>query len=128
MTILRSKENEPNKTTKEQQHEKAKKDKMIEAKAPIKQAIGNPDFVRSGLKEEIAKQVVRKKLAKLRHLVLEKAISPEYLDSLFPSLLEHFEPQTVTYNGGIANIKKWKVCCGFQKIMRFERAFCSHAS
>lgn len=67
------------------------------------------DIVRSGLKEEIAKQVVRKKLAKLRHLVLEKAFSPEYLDSLFPSLLEHFEPQRVVYNGGIANIKEWKV-------------------
>jgi hypothetical protein len=48
-----------------------------------------------GLKEEIAKLVVRKKLAKQRHLVIEKGIDPEYLDSLFPDLLSHFDPQHV---------------------------------
>ena len=53
-------------------------------------------IVRSGVKEEIAKQVVRKKLSKLRHLVVKEAISPEYLDSLFPTLLQLFKPQTVT--------------------------------
>jgi len=68
-------------------------------------------FVRSNLKKEISQQVVRKKLAKLRHLVLKQAISPEYLDSLFPSLLEHFDPQHVIYNGGIANITEWKISC-----------------
>jgi hypothetical protein len=70
-----------------------------------------PDLVRTGLKEEIAKQVVRKKLAKLRHLVLEKAIHPEYLDALFPRLLQLFQPQPVVYNGGIANVKNWKISC-----------------
>lgn len=70
-----------------------------------------PSFVRADLKNEIAKQVVRKKLAKLRHLVLKEAISPDYLDSLFPSLLQHFNPQSVVYNGGIANIKNWKISC-----------------
>jgi hypothetical protein len=54
---------------------------------------------RAGLKAEISKQVVRKKLAKQRHLVVEKAIHPEYLDSLFPALLEHFEPQVVNVSG-----------------------------
>ena len=88
-----------------------KKEDKIGSTSENKQSEVSHEFVRSGLKEEIAKQVVRKKLAKLRHLVLEKAIAPEYLDSLFPKLLEHFDPQTVTYNGGIANIKEWKVRC-----------------
>jgi hypothetical protein len=48
-----------------------------------------------GLKQEISKRVVRKKLAKQRHLVIEKGIKPEYLDSLFPDLLSHFDPQVV---------------------------------
>jgi hypothetical protein len=68
-------------------------------------------FCRTGLKEEIAKQVVRKKLAKLRHLVVEKAICPNYLDTLFPRLLQLFQPQPVIYNGGIANVKNWKISC-----------------
>jgi hypothetical protein len=101
MTILRSKENCGTEPTEAED---------VPLKKPPTTAIPTPaDFVRSNLKEEIAKQVVRKKLAKLRHLVLEKAIAPDYLDSLFPKLLEHFDPQTVVYNGGIANIKEWKV-------------------
>ena len=56
-----------------------------------KHSITKPD-----LKEEISKLVVRKKLAKQRHLVIKEGISPEYLDSLFPSMLTHFDPQTVT--------------------------------
>jgi len=56
-------------------------------------------IVRYGVKQEIAKQVVRKKLSKLRHLVVKEAISPEYLDSLFPRLMELFKPQTVTVRG-----------------------------
>ena len=67
------------------------------------------DIVRQGLQEEIAKCVVRQKLAKRRHLVLQSAFSSEYLDSLFPSLLKLFNPQKVMYNGGIANIKEWKI-------------------
>jgi hypothetical protein len=55
----------------------------------------NPDFVRDGVESEISKRVIRQKLAKLRHLVIEKAIATEYLDELFPSLLKHFQPQTV---------------------------------
>jgi hypothetical protein len=66
---------------------------------------------RGTMRKEIAKGVVRKKLAKMRHLVLPQAISPAYLDSLFPSILEHFDPQTVVYNGGIANVKEWKISC-----------------
>lgn len=67
--------------------------------------------VRSGVEKVIAKQVLRKKLSKLRHLVVKQAIAPAYLDSLFPSLLKLFNPQTVTYNGGIANVKNWKISC-----------------
>jgi len=54
-----------------------------------------PAIAKHGLRAEISKQVVRKKLAKQRHLVIEKGINPDYLDSLFPTLLELFEPQVV---------------------------------
>jgi hypothetical protein len=62
-------------------------------------------------KGEIAKCVLRCKLSKLRHLVLPEAIDSEYLDSLFPKLVELFDPQPVVYNGGIANIRNWKISC-----------------
>ena len=68
-------------------------------------------IVREGVRKEIPKQVLRQKLSKLRHLVLTKAIDPNYLDSIFPALLELFDPQTVTYNGGIAKITEWKISC-----------------
>ena len=54
------------------------------------------NIVRPGVKEEIPRLVLRKKLSKLRHLVVKEAISSEYLDSLFPLLLDLFKPQTVT--------------------------------
>lgn len=47
----------------------------------------------------------------MRHLCVKQAIKPEYLDSLMPSILEHFWPQQVVYNGGIANVKEWKISC-----------------
>lgn len=91
------------------------KDHSTEGQAQDENVNNNFDsencIVRPGLQKEIAKQVLRKKLAKLRHLVLSEAISPAYLDSLFPDLLKHFDPQKVTYNGGIANIKEWKISC-----------------
>jgi len=61
--------------------------------------------------KNIAKGVLRKKLSKMRHLVIPKAISALYLDSLFPQILKLFNPQVVTYNGGIAKIKEWKISC-----------------
>ncbi|KAL7429669.1 hypothetical protein ACHAXH_003067 [Discostella pseudostelligera] len=61
---------------------------------------------------QIVKGVVRAKLSKRRHLVLPRAISPDYLDTLMPAIVTNlFEPQTVTYNGGVANIKQWKISC-----------------
>lgn len=63
------------------------------------------------VKKRIVKSVVRQKLQKLRHLVLPKVINPHYLDTLFPPLLDLFDPQAVTYNGGIAKIKEWKISC-----------------
>ncbi len=64
------------------------------------------------IKNQIVKGVVRAKLSKRRHLVLPRAISPEYLDTLMPEIVTNlFEPQTVTYNGGVANIKEWKISC-----------------
>ena len=71
----------------------------------------NIDIIRPGVRSEIPRLVLRKKLAKMRHLVIKKAISPEYLDELFPKILKLFEPQIVTYNGGRANIKDWKISC-----------------
>jgi hypothetical protein len=68
-------------------------------------------IVREGVEQEIPKQVLRKKLSKLRHLVVPACIRPEYLDTIFPKLLELFDPQTVTYNGGIAQVKEWKISC-----------------
>ena len=68
-------------------------------------------FVRSTVVPEINKGVLRKKLAKQRHLVVPAAIDPEYLDALFPHLLQLFDPQTVYYNGGIARVPEWKISC-----------------
>ena len=68
-------------------------------------------IVRDGIAKEIARQVLRQKLSKLKHLVIPKAISPRYLDSLFPQLLKDFDPQQVVYNGGVAKVKNWKISC-----------------
>uniref|UniRef100_A0A7S2VDP8 Fe2OG dioxygenase domain-containing protein n=1 Tax=Entomoneis paludosa TaxID=265537 RepID=A0A7S2VDP8_9STRA len=68
-------------------------------------------FVRPRVKEEMIKMVLRKKLAKQRHVVLPKAIDPSYLDSLFPQMLKLFDPQTVNYNGGIGQVPQWKISC-----------------
>eukprot|EP00934_Nitzschia_sp_Nitz4_P001432 Nitzschia sp. Nitz4//scaffold225_size51843//30328//31383//NITZ4_006898-RA/size51843-snap-gene-0.3-mRNA-1//1//CDS//3329542684//1432//frame0 len=68
-------------------------------------------IVREGVRQEISKQVLRQKLGKFRHLVIPKGIHSEYLESLFPQLLQHFDPQTVYYNGGIANVPEWKISC-----------------
>jgi len=70
--------------------------------------ISSPDEIH----KSITKGVVRAKLSKRRHLVIPRAISPEYLDELMPPIVNGlFEPQTVTYNGGVANIKNWKISC-----------------
>ncbi|VEU35713.1 unnamed protein product [Pseudo-nitzschia multistriata] len=68
---------------------------------------------RATLDREISRQVLRHKLQKLRHLVLEGVVSEEYLEQhiMHPKLLDMFDPQTVTYNGGIAKIKEWKISC-----------------
>ena len=68
---------------------------------------------REAIAKEISKQVLRHKLQKLRHLVLEGVVSKDYLDNeiFHPKLLQMFSPQTVMYNGGIANVKKWKISC-----------------
>ena len=64
------------------------------------------------IRKQIAKGVVRAKLSKRRHLVIPRAISPAYLDELMPAIVtDLFQPQTVTYNGGVANIKRWKISC-----------------
>lgn len=48
----------------------------------------------------------------MRHLVLKQIISSAYLDLLFSTqILPLFEPQTVIYNGGVANVKEWKISC-----------------
>ena len=47
----------------------------------------------------------------MRHLNLAKAISPAYLDTLMPTIISLFDPQQVRYNGGVANVKDWKISC-----------------
>lgn len=71
-------------------------EKDVCAKEKIPSLSEMDGIVRTGVQAEIAKQVVRKKLSKFRHAVVKEAVKKEYLDSLFPSLLEHFNPQTVT--------------------------------
>lgn len=61
--------------------------------------------------KEITKGVLRKKLSKMRHLVIKKGIQSNYLDLLFPKILDLFDPQIVDYNGGVANVKRWKISC-----------------
>lgn len=68
-------------------------------------------IIRPEVWNEIPRLVLRKKLAKMRHLVIPKGISPYYLDELFPKILQLFKPQTVRYNGGVANIPEWKISC-----------------
>lgn len=68
-------------------------------------------IVRENVEKEIVKGTLRMKLNKMRHLVIKQAIRPEYLDSLFPTILKYFDPQQVEYNGGIAKIRKWKISC-----------------
>jgi hypothetical protein len=68
-------------------------------------------FVRSNIKKEICQQVIRQKLLKRRHLVISKLFDTNYLHTLFPTLLQHFCPQSVQYNGGIAQITTWKISC-----------------
>jgi hypothetical protein len=68
-------------------------------------------FVRSNIKKEICQQVIRQKLLKRRHLVISKLFDTKYLHTLFPTLLQHFCPQSVQYNGGIAQITTWKISC-----------------
>ena len=64
------------------------------------------------INKQITKGVVRAKLNKRRHLVIPGAISSSYLDELMPPIVtDLFQPQTVSYNGGIANIKEWKISC-----------------
>jgi hypothetical protein len=68
-------------------------------------------FVRSNIKKEICQQVIRQKLLKRRHLVISKLFDTNYLHTLFPTLLQHFCPQSVQYNGGLAQITTWKISC-----------------
>ena len=64
------------------------------------------------INQRIAKGVLRAKLSKRRHLVVPKAISPAYLDRLMPPVVTSlFEPQSITYNGGVANVKNWRISC-----------------
>lgn len=69
-------------------------------------------FVRENVRSEICRQVVHGKLAKRRHVVLPQVFDVAYLnDIIFPKLLSQFDPQHVSYNGGIAGTKDWKISC-----------------
>ena len=68
-------------------------------------------MAKDGIAKEITRGVIRAKLAKMRHLVIQQGIRPAYLDGIMPAIIENFHPQTVTYNGGIAKVKEWKLSC-----------------
>mmetsp|Transcript_20636 Transcript_20636/g.25401 ORF Transcript_20636/g.25401 Transcript_20636/m.25401 type:complete len:250 (+) Transcript_20636:596-1345(+) len=70
-------------------------------------------IIREGVMEkEIVKGVLRKKLSKMRHLMIPKAIHTAYIEEIFANyILKLFDPQTVKYNGGVARIKQWKISC-----------------
>lgn len=68
-------------------------------------------MAKDGIAKEITRGVIRAKLAKMRHLVIQRGIQPAYLDGIMPAIIENFHPQTVTYNGGIAKVKEWKLSC-----------------
>lgn len=89
----------------------AQHDNNSHAPTTTKQTTPLPSFVRSTIIPEINKQVLRRKLARQRHCVIEQGIQPQYLEELFPRLLDLFAPQTVHYNGGIAAVKDWKISC-----------------
>lgn len=78
------------------------------AKMTAPAIISSPDEIH----KLIARGVVRAKLSKRRHLVLPRAVSPDYLDELMPPIVTGmFEPQAVTYNGGVANVRNWRISC-----------------
>ena len=60
------------------------------------------EFVRENVKTEITEQVIRAKLSKRRHLVLQNVIDASYLKSLQKLLEDLFEAQVLVYNGGSA--------------------------
>lgn len=69
-------------------------------------------IMRENVNKEIFRGVIRQKLSKMRHLVITQAILSSYLDDIFSKyILPLFAPQTVTYNGGVAQIKQWKISC-----------------
>ena len=68
-------------------------------------------MAKDGIGREITRGVIRAKLAKTRHLVIQEGIRPAYLDAIMPAVIDNFRPQTVTYNGGVAKIKEWKLSC-----------------
>ena len=68
-------------------------------------------MAKDGIAKEITRGVIRAKLAKMRHLVIQQGIRPAYLDGIMAAIIENFRPQTVTYNGGIAKVKEWKLSC-----------------
>ncbi|KAL3937640.1 MAG: hypothetical protein SGBAC_007292 [Bacillariaceae sp.] len=76
-----------------------------------KEMSASQDIAKEGVVKEIHKRVIRQKLNKLRHLVIAQGIRAEYLDTLFPKMLPHYDPQHVTYNGGVAQVKDWKISC-----------------
>ena len=69
------------------------------------------EMVRHNIRKEICKGVIRCKLMKRRHLLIKEGINPLYLKEIFPIIIQNFQPQHVRYNGGVANIKTWKISC-----------------
>lgn len=81
------------------------------AKESIGSISTSASMVRDTIMKEICQGVIRCKLMKRRHLIIKEGIDPLYLKEIFPSIIHNFQPQPVQYNGGIANIKTWKISC-----------------
>ena len=73
--------------------------------------MNNFEIVNHNILKEVCKGVIRCKLMKRRHLIVKEGINPLYLKEIFPTIIQNFKPQHVTYNGGIANITTWKISC-----------------
>eukprot|EP00587_Corethron_hystrix_P007119 CAMPEP_0113316928 /NCGR_PEP_ID=MMETSP0010_2-20120614/12021_1 /TAXON_ID=216773 ORGANISM="Corethron hystrix, Strain 308" /NCGR_SAMPLE_ID=MMETSP0010_2 /ASSEMBLY_ACC=CAM_ASM_000155 /LENGTH=248 /DNA_ID=CAMNT_0000173769 /DNA_START=119 /DNA_END=862 /DNA_ORIENTATION=+ /assembly_acc=CAM_ASM_000155 len=61
--------------------------------------------------KHITRGVMASKFSGRRHLVLPRAISPTYLLSIMPLVIQNFSPQHVRYNGGVGSVPDWKISC-----------------
>ena len=69
--------------------------------------LDDDDIIEYDAVKSLTKHVIRAKLNKLRHLVIQRAIKPDYLENIYPDMVRYFNPQHVKYNQGI----DWRISC-----------------